>query len=71
MQAGKRALTIALVVAGLVVAACSPEASRTRSGGPGADPGNRRSTVELHGQNKPEGMFYQTPAVGQGVRAQR
>lgn len=33
----------ALVVAGTVViaAACSPEATRQRDGGPGADPGNK------------------------------
>ena len=58
----------ALVASALVALACSPEASRVRSGGPGADVGNRGSTVELHGKRGPDQMFYQTPRVGQGVR---
>ena len=71
MDTRKRALAIALIAAGLVTMACSPEATRTRSGGPGADVGNRGSSVELHGRRNPDRMFYQTPAVGQGVQKQK
>ena len=35
----------------LLLTACSPEASRTRGGGPGADVGNRGASVQLHGGN--------------------
>lgn len=53
--------------------ACSPEATRTRSGGPGADIGNRirNKMVELHGGRASDGMYYETPRVGEGVRTQR
>ena len=37
----------------------SPEASRTRGGGPGADVGNR-ARVELHGGSE---MYYETPVL--------
>jgi hypothetical protein len=41
------------------LAACaSPEATRTRGGGPGADVGNRRQTVNLHEGSDP---FWKTP----------
>ena len=57
--------TLLLVALGLSVAACtSPEATRTRAGGPGADVGNRGS-VELHGGSKP---YYATPNVLPNVR---
>jgi hypothetical protein len=63
---GKRALGLFLVVLGLSTVACSPEANRTRSGGQGADLGNRPSTlVEMHGQRN---MFYQTPALAPALR---
>jgi hypothetical protein len=40
-------------------AACaSPEATRTRGGGPGADPGNHGSVVRVHAGNK---IYYKTP----------
>ena len=40
-------VTLALLAA---VAACaSPEAGRSRGGGPGADPGNHGRVVEVHG----------------------
>ena len=71
MDRKRHVLTLALVVAGLLAAGCSPEASRTRGGGRGADPGNRGGTVELHGKRAPGQMFYRTPAVGQGVQTQR
>jgi len=53
-----------VLLAGLVLAAaCSPEATRSRGGGPGADIGNRGAAVELHGA-PPTTMFYRTPAEG-------
>lgn len=70
MSGRARALMLALLLAGLVTAACSPEASRTRNGGPGADVGNRGRAVQLHGAPA-SGMFHETPLVGQGVRTQR
>ena len=36
----------------------SPEARRTRGGGPGADPGNRGPEVNMHGRPDP---FHGTP----------
>lgn len=33
---------LAVALAGAMLAACSPEAHRTRDGGPGADVGNKR-----------------------------
>ena len=51
--------TLALLAAGLV-ACTSPEAERTRGGGPGADIGNRGSVVRMHGGAPP---YYQTPCV--------
>jgi hypothetical protein len=36
----------------------SPEATRARGQGPGADVGNRRETVRLHGGSDP---FFRTP----------
>ena len=71
MDTRKRGLVIALVAAALVAMACSPEATRTRSGGPGADVGNRGASVELHGNRIPDQMFYRTPRVGQGVQTQQ
>jgi hypothetical protein len=45
----------------LYLAACtSPEAIRTRDGGPGADVGNRSDVVEMHEGSHP---FYETPVL--------
>jgi hypothetical protein len=55
---------VGLLTAGLLLAACGPEASRARSGGPGADVGNHGATIEMHGGLCP---YYRTPAVGKGV----
>jgi hypothetical protein len=45
----------------LSLAACpSPEATRTRGGGPGADIGNRKTIVQLHEGAKP---FENTPKI--------
>ena len=41
-----------------VVGCTSPEATRTRGGGPGADVGNRGSTLDMHEGSKP---FWKTP----------
>jgi hypothetical protein len=48
-----------------LLAACSPEATRRRGAGPGADIGNHGSPMEIHGQTNPS---YQTPRVGQAIR---
>jgi hypothetical protein len=55
-------LVVGVVVAGLV--ACdSPEARRSRGGGPGADIGNRRQVVQMHEGSKP---FHDTPRLVRG-----
>jgi hypothetical protein len=49
------------IVAGLVLAACtSPEATRLRAGGPGADVGNRGHEVAMHEGSDP---YWKTPRV--------
>jgi hypothetical protein len=63
MDSLARTALIALLASGLL-AACSPEAGRTRGGGPGADVGNRAPSVELHGQ---QDMYYETPDLGPAV----
>jgi hypothetical protein len=48
----------------LALAACnSPEARRTRGGGPGADVGNHGNQLEIHGVLDP---FHKTPLRGPG-----
>jgi hypothetical protein len=48
-----------LAAAALGLVACfSPEASRSRGGGPGADVGNRGAVLEFHDGAEP---FYGTP----------
>jgi hypothetical protein len=45
----------------LVCAACdSPENTRTRGGGPGADVGNRNRVVQMHEGSRP---FEKTPQI--------
>ena len=57
----ERALKIALVTSLLGLSACgSPEITRTRGGGPGADVGNRTSTVRMHDGARP---FDKTPKM--------
>ena len=52
---------IVLVALLLYLAACaSPEMTRTRGGGPGADPGNRDKFVQMHEGAKP---FEKTPKL--------
>ena len=53
--------TIALIVLFLFMAACvSPETTRTRGGGPGADVGNRDKFVQMHEGSRP---FENTPKI--------
>jgi hypothetical protein len=52
-----------ITVAALVfyLAACaSPETTRTRGGGPGADVGNRGKDVDMHEGSRP---FWKTPEL--------
>jgi hypothetical protein len=50
-----------LLIALTALAACdSPEATRTRSGGPGADVGNRDKILEMHEGSRP---FWETPQI--------
>jgi hypothetical protein len=52
---------IALVAVAFWLVACtSPEVTRTRGGGPGADVGNRTRIVEMHEGSKP---FEKTPQI--------
>jgi hypothetical protein len=54
-----KSLRIALLVAMTAVAGCaSPEATRSRGGGPGADIGNRTQDVKMHAGSQP---FWKTP----------
>lgn len=49
------------IVCLLLLTACrSPEAARTRGGGPGADVGNRREPAEIHAGAKP---YYESPCA--------
>lgn len=60
-----RAALVALLAAGAVTACTSREATRTQSGGPGADVGNRDSTVRVHAGS---GMYYKTPCRTERVK---
>ena len=51
--------SVALLVTCTALAGCaSPEATRTRGGGPGADVGNRSKDVKMHGGSQP---YWKTP----------
>lgn len=52
-----------LAVLTLSVAACSPEATRTRGGGPGGDIGNRPEVVRMHEGSRP---YHETPRLVSG-----
>jgi hypothetical protein len=57
----RRHATLAVATAGLLaLGACSPEATRTRGGGPGADTGNRPAVVRMHEGSKP---YHHTPRL--------
>jgi hypothetical protein len=61
MRAPAAATRGALVGLGLALAAAacaSPEATRMRAGGPGADVGNRSGDVRMHEGSEP---YYRTP----------
>ena len=49
-----------VLLAAALVGCDSPEAKRSRGGGPGADVGNRRPIVEMHQGAQP---YYRTPCV--------
>ena len=66
----RQKLLAALLLGAITLAACSPEANRSRSGGAGADVGNRpdprvQPLPELHPVLNPA---YGTPLVGEAVR---
>ena len=66
MHNGRSTLALVLLAGALLATACaSPEATRTRQGGPGGDIGNRRERVEIHGRTDPS---YDVPRVGEGIR---
>ncbi len=58
MTNGARTFGILLLVGVLTGAACSPEATRSRGGGPGGDIGNRSAVPQIHGTVNP---YYETP----------
>ena len=63
------ALSVLAVLVAVALAACSPEAGRARSGGPGADVGNRpdpriQPLPELHAVLDPA---FHTPRIGQAT----
>ena len=50
-----------LLLASMVVAGCeSPEARRSRGGGPGADSQNRAEVVEMHAGSR---QYFDTPVL--------
>ena len=54
-------LGISCVLLGVTLLGCgSPEATRMRGGGPGADVGNRGRTVSMHGGSEP---YFETPRM--------
>ncbi len=54
-------LTLMVLIAVLATAACtSPETTRTRGGGPGADIGNRSDVVRMHEGSRP---YEGTPRI--------
>jgi hypothetical protein len=60
-----RALCLILLAAVLAATACSsPEATRTRNGGPGGDVGNRADVPDLHGSVNP---YFRTPSTGRAI----
>jgi hypothetical protein len=53
-------ITLLTIIAAAVAGCTSPEANRSRGGGPGADVGNRSSIVRMHEGSRP---FEQTPRI--------
>ena len=54
----RRAEFLVLAFAGVVIGCSSPEATRMRAGGPGADVGNRQPVVQIHEGARP---YWNTP----------
>lgn len=55
-----RPIAAAIAFAGAFAACSSPEVTRVRGGGPGADVGNRERPIEMHAGSKP---YWQTPKI--------
>jgi hypothetical protein len=53
-----RRIALLILAVTAMVACASPEAGRSRGGGPGADAGNRATVLQLHDGSRP---FYGTP----------
>ena len=56
-------LATMLVVCAVLAGCVSPEATRTRGGGPGGDPGNRPADVRMHEGSQ---QYWKTPVVVPG-----
>ena len=54
------AVILLTVVSFYAIGCASPETTRTRGGGPGADVGNRARVVEMHEGSQP---FWKTPKL--------
>jgi hypothetical protein len=63
----RQALLWVIVLLAFGLACASPEAIRTRGGGPGADVGNRAAPVVFHAGAKP---YFDTPCVTEPVRCE-
>lgn len=56
--------SLAVLLAGAALAGCSsPEATRSRGGGPGGDVGNRPATVSMHAGSD---QYWRTPDLIEG-----
>lgn len=54
-------VTALMIACAALSAGCeSPEATRTRGGGPGGDPGNRPAVVKMHEGSR---QYWQTPVL--------
>jgi hypothetical protein len=53
-------------IGGALTGCVSPEATRTRGGGPGGDPGNRPAAVRMHEGSQ---QYWKTPVVVPGEHA--
>jgi hypothetical protein len=61
MVGGRGRVELSCVILAVTLVGCgSPEATRARGGGPGADVGNRGPTVYMHGGSEP---YFETPRM--------
>lgn len=60
MADNMRRLALVVILAAVAAGCASPEAARTRGGGPGGDTGNRPETVKMHEGSEP---FWKTPEL--------